>query len=82
MYDEIAGRVDKIIRTCVIPKCWAENPITDSAIATTPHANPFMNPATILLYSGKVFCAITIVTGWASIVVYPIIINVIKDMIG
>ena len=39
-------------------------------------------PETILLYLGSVFWAITSVTGWANIVVKPIIEKVIKENIG
>ena len=44
--------------------------------ATIPQQNPLINPATILLYSGKVLCAQTIVTGCANIVVNPIAKNI------
>ena len=79
---EITGNIDNEINTFVIPKCSAVMPINDKEIATSPQANPFMNPATTLLYLGKIVCPITIVTGWANIVVKPITTNIAIEKIG
>ena len=76
------GNKDNTTSTLVIPYCCAVKPINDNSIATTPHANPFMNPATTLLYLGKIVCPITIVTGCASMVVKPISAKITIESIG
>ena len=65
-----------------MPKFCAIIPKKDIQKAITPQQNPFTNPATILLYLGKVFCAKTSVTGCASIVVKPIKANIIIEKTG
>ena len=57
------GNIDKITRTLVIPNFSAKAPKKEITIAITPQQKPFINPATMLLYFGKVFCAQTKVTG-------------------
>ena len=49
---------------------------------TIPQQKPFIKPATILLYSGRTFCAQTIVTGCANIVVNPIKKKIKRDIFG
>ena len=69
-------------RTFNMPNFCAIVPRTETQSATIPQQKPFINPATILLYSGSVFCAQTITIGCASIVVNPINVNVKRDIIG
>ena len=68
--------------TFIIPNFSATNPNADIIIATTPHEKPFIKPAIILLYSGKTFCAISMVTGVASMVINPINTKTTNDNIG
>ena len=65
-----------------MPNFSATNPKSDIAIATIPQENPFIKPEIILLYSGNTFCAITIVTGVAIIVINPIITKIIREIAG
>lgn len=68
--------------TFVIPKFSATNPNIDITIATIPQENPLINPEIMLLYSGKTFWAINIVTGVAIIVTNPIITKITSDKVG
>ena len=66
----------------MMPNFCATAPKIDMHNATIPQQNPLINPATILLYSGRVLCAQTIVTGCANIVVNPIAKNITSDNTG
>ena len=76
------GSKVKSNRIFMIPNFSAIIPIKDKHKATVPQQKPLINPAIILLYSGNVFCANTIVTGCASIVINPIMLNVNNEKIG
>ena len=65
-----------------MPNFSAINPRSDIAIATIHQEKPFIKPEIILLYSGKTFCAITIVTGVAIIVMKPMTTNMTSDTAG
>ncbi len=55
-----------------MPIFWATSPSPDIKTAITPHAKPFTNPEIILLYCGARFCAKSIITGDAIIVIAPV----------
>ena len=65
-----------------MPNFSATNPSIDIIIATTHQENPLINPEMMLLYSGKTFCAKSIVAGVASIVRNPINKNMQRETIG
>ena len=67
--------------TFIIPKFCAIIPKTDIQRAIIPQQKPLMKPETILLYSGSVFCAQTTAIGCESIVVKPIMENIIIEII-
>ena len=66
----------------MIPSFSAIAPRKDSVKATIPQQKPFINPATMLLNCGIVFCARTSSTGCASIVTNPIKENIIIEITG
>ena len=72
----------KIINTFIIPKFSAISPMKDIIRAIIPQQKPFMNPEIMLLYCGRVFCAQTIITGCANIVIKPINAKITIDIIG
>ena len=71
-----------MIRVWIIPTFSAIAPMIDNATATIPQEKPTISPATMLLNSGMIFCAITTVTGWANIVANPIDKKKMIDIIG
>ena len=82
MNENSAGIIETIINIFIIPNFSAAKPNNEIIIATMPQENPLIKPEIILLYSGSTFCAKSIVTGVASIMKNPVIINIPIDSIG
>ena len=73
---------DIISKVFIIPMFWATRPMSGKNTPTIPQLNPPINPDIILLYSGIVFCAITIFIETESIVTNPVSTKSAKDKAG